>query len=81
MNKLERNEDQKVQPDIRKGQSAVVRGIGKAYDGGVGALERYHVACPTSACMFSARVVRPTCCGHSHTASDGVGGGEYVPCE
>ena len=33
MNKLERKEDQKVQPDIRKGQSTVVCGIGCAKAG------------------------------------------------
>ena len=38
--KLERNEDRKVQFDICERQAAVVCGFDEAYDGGVWALER-----------------------------------------
>ena len=40
MERLERNEDREVQFDICERQAAIVCGFDKAYDGGVGALER-----------------------------------------
>jgi len=74
--KLERNEDRKVQFDICERQAAVVCGIDKAYDGGVGALERRDECGPSQPPMLRAWVGGPARRGHAHAASDCIGGCE-----
>ena len=74
--RLERNEDRKVQFDICERQAAIVCGFDKAYDGGVGALERRDECGPSQPPMLRAWVGGPARRGHAHAASDCIGGCE-----